>query len=65
MSVEVVNVDDGCDVCGRAGVTGVLWRRRYRDDFNAGRVAVLCLGCVVEGATALANHGNRPTAESA
>jgi hypothetical protein len=58
MSAAVVSVDDGCDVCGRAGVAGVMWRRRFRDDFNAGRVAVLCLDCVMEGAAALAAHGN-------
>jgi hypothetical protein len=60
MGAAVVNIDDGCDVCGRTGV-GVLWRRPYRDDFNAGKVAVLCHECVVEGATALASYPFTPS----
>lgn len=56
MSAKVVAVDDGCDACGRIGVMGVLWRRRFRDDFGGGKVAVLCHECVVEGALALASY---------
>lgn len=63
MGASVVSVDDGCDVCGKAGVPGVLWRRRYSEDFNAGRVAVLCMVCVLEGATALALHAG-PASEN-
>jgi hypothetical protein len=65
VTVKVVTIDDGCDVCGRAGVIGVLWRRAHRDDLNDGRVAVLCHECVLEGGTALASYGNQqvPPAE--
>ena len=64
MAAKVVSVDDGCDVCGRAGVMGVIWRRRVSDDFNSGRVAVLCHECVAEGATALEELRNAPPSEN-
>lgn len=61
MPATVVGVDDGCDVCGRAGgVPGILWRRRHSEDFNSGKVAVLCIDCVLEGAAALASYTPGP-----